>query len=138
MRRQFTRRRRIQLSAGFAVALAASAISPWRTWLGSPTRASAADESTRLSVDLSDRKLVVYANDSAVTNYSVAIGAPKYPTPTGTFSVRKIVWNPAWIPPNSDWAKDKQPQDPGSKLNPMRVVKIYFKEPDYYIHGTNV
>ena len=24
----------------------------------------------------------------------------------------------------------------GAKANPMKVVKMFFKEPDYYIHGT--
>ena len=27
-------------------------------------------------------------------------------------------------------------QPPGASDNPMKVVKIYFNEPDYYIHGT--
>src|SRR5215471_1981997 len=136
MRRRLTRRQ-IQLSAGFAVAMAATAISPWHIWRNSPAPAIAADENTRLAVDLSQRRLVVYDGDEEITDYSVAIGSPKYPTPTGTFSIRKIVWNPPWIPPDREWAKNKEPQAPGAKLNPMRVVKIYFKEPDYYIHGTN-
>lgn len=24
----------------------------------------------------------------------------------------------------------------GAKANPMKLVKIFFKKPDYYIHGT--
>jgi lipoprotein-anchoring transpeptidase ErfK/SrfK len=136
MRRQLTRRQ-VQLSAGFVVALAATAVPSWRT-LHSPAPAiRTADEDVRLAVDLSQRRLVVYSNGEQVTAYGVAIGRPKYPTPTGAFSVRKIVWNPAWVPPDVGWAKDKEPQSPGARANPMRVVKIYFREPDYYIHGTN-
>jgi lipoprotein-anchoring transpeptidase ErfK/SrfK len=134
MRRQFTRRR-IHLSAGFAVALAATAIPTSRTLTHSP--AHAADEDVRLAVDLSQRHLTVLNADSEVTTYGVAIGSRKYPTPTGSFSIQKIVWNPAWIPPDRDWAKNKTPQAPGAEANPMRVVKIYFREPAYYIHGTN-
>ncbi|MBW3670728.1 MAG: L,D-transpeptidase family protein, partial [Acidobacteria bacterium] len=37
----------------------------------------------------------------------------------------------------NDWAKDAKPAKPGDPHNPMRVVKIFFKQPDYYIHGTN-
>ena len=55
----------------------------------------------------------------------------------GRFIVRHIVWNPAWVPPNAGWAKGKQPAAPGDPKNPMRAVKIFFQEPDYYIHGTN-
>jgi lipoprotein-anchoring transpeptidase ErfK/SrfK len=127
----------MQLSAGFAVALAATAIPTSRSWIHSSVPAAAADEGVRLAADLSQRRLTVYSGDEAVTTYGIAIGRPKYPTPTGTFSIQKIVWNPAWIPPDRDWAKNKKPQPPGAEANPMRVVKIYFREPAYYIHGTN-
>ncbi len=54
------------------------------------------------------------------------------------FTIEKIIWNPSWRPPpNSDWAKGKQARGPGDPKNPMKVVKIFFKEPDYYIHGTD-
>src|SRR2546430_13620071 len=38
--------------------------------------------------------------------------------------------------PNAAWAKKYARQEPGAPANPMKVVKIFFKEPDYYIHGT--
>jgi murein L,D-transpeptidase YcbB/YkuD len=28
------------------------------------------------------------------------------------------------------------PQGPGDPENPMKVVKIFFREPDFFIHGT--
>jgi lipoprotein-anchoring transpeptidase ErfK/SrfK len=136
MRRHFTRRQ-IQLSAGFAVAIAATAIPSARSWFHSAAHATPADEGVRLAADLSQRHLTVYNDGGEVTTYGVAIGSPKYPTPPGTYHIRKIVWNPAWVPPDREWAKKKEPQPPGAAANPMRVVKIYFKEPDYYIHGTN-
>jgi lipoprotein-anchoring transpeptidase ErfK/SrfK len=67
---------------------------------------------------------------------NVAVGTPAYPTPKGTYKIRKLVCNPAWIPPDSPWAKNKTAKGPGAPGNPMKVVKIFFKEPDYYIHGT--
>ena len=50
---------------------------------------------------------------------------------------RKI-WNPSWRPPPSEWARDKKYEEPGSPGNPMGRVKIFFQEPDYYIHGTGL
>jgi hypothetical protein len=48
-----------------------------------------------------------------------------------------MIWNPSWRPPpNSSWAKGKTAKGPGEPGNPMKVVKIFFQEPDYYIHGT--
>jgi lipoprotein-anchoring transpeptidase ErfK/SrfK len=136
MRRQLSRRQK-QLSAGFAVAIAATAVPSARTWLHSSPAVAVADEGVHLSADLSQRRLAVMDNNGEVTTYGVAVGSPKYPTPPGTYTIRKIVWNPPWVPPDREWAKQKEPQAPGSAANPMRVVKIYFKEPDYYIHGTN-
>jgi hypothetical protein len=51
--------------------------------------------------------------------------------------IHRIVWNPAWIPPDEPGAKGKKAQPPGAAANPMKLVKIFFKEPDYYIHGTD-
>lgn len=93
--------------------------------------------SIRVEADLSERKLYIKSGDSVLEEYSVAVGKNSKPTPTGNYKIRKIVWNPAWIPPDQPWAKNKKPQAPGAKGNPMKLVKIFFQEPDYYIHGTD-
>ncbi len=92
--------------------------------------------SVRLQVDLSERRLYVIENGEVSTSYPVAIGKPSYPTPKGTFNIRRIIWNPRWVPPDSKWAKNKKAKGPGEPGNPMGRVKIFFSEPDYYIHGT--
>ncbi|MEO5567459.1 MAG: L,D-transpeptidase [Gemmatimonadaceae bacterium] len=90
----------------------------------------------RLGANLSTRTLTVVAQNGAIRTFNIAIGTPSYPTPTGTYSIRRIVWNPSWIPPDSKWAKKETAKGPGERGNPMKVAKIFFKEPDYYIHGT--
>jgi hypothetical protein len=94
------------------------------------------DGPIHLAVDLSSRKLTVLSGGTAVRTYSVAVGRSSKPTPLGSFSIRKIVWNPSWIPPKQAWARNKTAQGPGDPENPMKVAKIFFREPDYYIHGT--
>ena len=89
-----------------------------------------------LKADLSSRTLTVMGENGAIRTFNVAVGSPNYPTPTGTYKIRKIVWNPSWIPPDSKWAKKETAKGPGEKGNPMKVAKIFFREPDYYIHGT--
>ena len=90
----------------------------------------------RLEVDLSERVLKVMVGEDVAASYSVAVGTGEHPTPTGTFQIRRIVWNPSWTPPDAEWARDKEPTPPGDPNNPMGRVKIFFSEPDYYIHGT--
>jgi lipoprotein-anchoring transpeptidase ErfK/SrfK len=90
-----------------------------------------------LAANRAARILIVKHGDSTLKTYAVAVGQDRYPTPVGTFTIRKIVWNPSWRPPpDADWAKGKKAKGPGDPGNPMKVVKIFFQEPDYYIHGT--
>lgn len=98
----------------------------------------AAEPPVTLRVDLGARLLFVQQGDSVIKSYAVAVGQDDYPTPTGTFTISKIIWNPSWKPPpGADWAKGKTAKGPGDAGNPMRVVKIFFHDPDYYIHGTD-
>jgi lipoprotein-anchoring transpeptidase ErfK/SrfK len=91
-----------------------------------------------LRADLSSRILTVMQGDTKIKTYSVAVGSERYPTPAGDYSIKKIVWNPSWHPPpGAAWAKGKTAKGPGDPDNPMKVVKIFFHEPDYYIHGTD-
>ena len=94
-------------------------------------------QAAALRVDLSERKMYVIEDGEVVRTYSVAVGRPTNPTPTGTFRTGRIEWNPRWVPPNSPWARGEKPREPGDPKNPMQGVKIYFREPAYYIHGTN-
>ena len=99
--------------------------------------APAAAAELRLEVDVSDRELVAVLDGEELRRFTVAVGTDSYPTPEGAFKIRKVIFNPAWKPPDSKWAKGKSAKPPGHPENPMKLVKIFFKEPDYYIHGTN-
>ena len=102
-----------------------------------PQQLIAQEVPLELRVNLRARILFVTRGDSTLKSYAVAVGQEKYPTPLGTFSIRRIVWNPSWRPPpDADWAKGKKAKGPGEPGNPMKVVKIFFQDPDYYIHGT--
>jgi lipoprotein-anchoring transpeptidase ErfK/SrfK len=90
-----------------------------------------------LRVDLSERRLYVHEAGELVETYGVAVGRASNPTPTGTFRTGRIEWNPRWVPPPREWARKLKPRAPGDPRNPMQGVKIYFREPWYYIHGTN-
>lgn len=97
---------------------------------------SAAAAELRLEVDLSERQLTAVVDGNVIETFTVAVGADTFPTPKGDFTIRKVIWNPAWKPPDEKWARGKTAKAPGDPDNPMKVVKMFFKEPDYYIHGT--
>jgi len=95
-------------------------------------------EKFAITVDLSDRQLYVMNGESIVRRYPVAVGAADFPTPSGAFRIGHLIWNPSWRPPASGWARGKKPERPGAPGNPMGRVKIFFRAPDYYIHGTGL
>ncbi len=131
--------RRLLLLATLAVpVLGVAAMPSARTgvWRALIPRAAATERPSHLEAVLADRKLHVTLASGQVKTYDVAIGTPDYPTPTGVFSIRRIVWNPGWVPPASKWARGKRARGPNDVANPMKVAKIFFKQPDYYIHGT--
>lgn len=90
-----------------------------------------------MEVDVSERKLYVRKDGEVLRTYRVAVGRPGNPTPRGKFRVQRIIWNPSWRPPDAAWAKEKKARAPGDPKNPMGRVKMFFQDPDYYIHGTH-
>jgi lipoprotein-anchoring transpeptidase ErfK/SrfK len=96
-------------------------------------------ENMAVIVDLSDRRLYVTSGNTVVREYMVSVGEEgSFDTPDGQFTIQRMIWNPSWTPPPSAWARDKEPEAPGSPGNPMGRVKMFFREPDYYIHGTGL
>src|SRR5687767_9141769 len=75
------------------------------------TTPSAAE--VQLVVDLSDRSLSVRSGEEVMATYAVAIGTDQHQTPTGSYSIRRIIWNPSWTPPDEEWARDRRPTPPG-------------------------
>jgi hypothetical protein len=96
---------------------------------------SGRDTSTGLAITINipAYRLDVRDGDSA-WSYRVAVGQRRYPTPRGSFRVQEIVWNPWWVPPPSDWARQVSVTPPGPD-NPMGRVKMRFVEP-VFVHGT--
>lgn len=88
-----------------------------------------------IRINLPAHRLELIDSGRVIHTYRVAIGDSTYPTPTGLFWIRRIVWDPAWIPPADEpWARDRQPEAPGPD-NPMGPVKLPLGG-GYYIHGT--
>jgi L,D-transpeptidase ErfK/SrfK len=131
------RGRLLTLAVPLTLGLLASAAAGWPE---SPTASAEAraTDGVLLRASLSQKRLVIEDGGQVVREFGIAIGSPKFPTPTGQFTIRKMIWNPDWVPPkNRAWARGKKPRQAGDPANPMQTVKIFFREPYYYIHGTN-
>ena len=81
-------------------------------------------------------KLSLFDGPTVVQTFGVATGSSEYPTPLGNYSVATKQMNPWWIPPpDSDWAKDKEPVPPGPG-NPLGTRWMGLTAPLVGIHGT--
>jgi hypothetical protein len=99
-----------------------------------PDDARVRPPSLRLALNIPAYRLDVYVSGELDRSFPVAVGMPQYPTRTGRFAVMRVVWNPWWQPPASDWAKGKRLTPPGP-TNPMGRVKLLYQEL-YFLHGT--
>lgn len=89
----------------------------------------------RFLVDLSERRLQVMRGSQMVGSHEVAVGSAEWPTPTGRFSFDRVDINPDWTPPDSEWAEEREPKQPGEEGNPMGRARLVYDR-DYTIHGT--
>jgi hypothetical protein len=90
----------------------------------------------RIFVNLSRFELVLDRPGEEPQRFPVACGQPAYPTPTGSFTVAEKVKDPAWIPPDSPWAKEAETIPPGPG-NPLGTRWIGLSWGGVGIHGTN-
>ncbi|HTW66262.1 MAG TPA: L,D-transpeptidase [Bryobacteraceae bacterium] len=91
--------------------------------------AEGATSSRRLIVNLAARKIVLVEDGKVVKMYSVAIGKPSTPSPSGTFHIASHVVNPTY------WHDGKVVRPgPGNPVG-TRWMSLGYK--GYGIHGTN-
>jgi len=92
-------------------------------------------EQLSLQINLPAARLDLYSNGKFQKSYGVAIGMPKYPTPIRDYNISYIIWNPWWLPPDSEWAQNAEKTPPGPG-NPLGAVKMLMED-GIRIHGTN-
>src|SRR5687767_12761853 len=97
-----------------------------------PVRAQQAP--MEIVVNIPAGRLDVHQGGERIRSYPVSVGTARHATPTGEAGITRMVWNPSWTPPDSEWARDERPAAPGWS-NPMGRVKMHLFE-DYYVHGT--
>ncbi len=93
------------------------------------------EETSRLVVNIPAREVTLYHHNNVIFQFPIAVGSPFYTTPVGDRSLKQIVWNPWWFPPDSPWARGAKPTPPG-RNNPLGPVKMDLGG-DIRMHGTN-
>jgi hypothetical protein len=93
----------------------------------------------KLTLNVPSFRLTLWQNGKEVKSYTVGVGMKEYPIYIGGREAREIIWNPAWIPPASDWVATHKGVRPGEVIragdprNPIGKVKIPLGDA-YLIH----
>jgi lipoprotein-anchoring transpeptidase ErfK/SrfK len=90
----------------------------------------------RIEVDLAKRQVLVYSGGQLSETHPVAVGSKEWPTQTGEWTIKQVVYNPEWIPPDESWAEEREPRKPGDPKNPLGEAQLVY-DPPRTIHGTN-
>ncbi len=91
------------------------------------TEFASAENDIRITVNVPAFQMTFWQNGKEVENYPVGVGMKDYPIYVGRREIQHIIFNPVWIPPDSEWVAVSQrgkiilPTDPA---NPLGKVKI--------------
>lgn len=90
----------------------------------------AGDGNVRITVNVPAFTMTLWQNDKEIKSYYVGVGKKNFPIPVGMRSADKIILNPNWIPPDSEWVRSSSSVEPYQKitaddpLNPLGKIKI--------------
>jgi murein L,D-transpeptidase YcbB/YkuD len=84
----------------------------------------------RLTLNIPSFRLTLWQNDKEAKSYFIGVGMKEHPLYIGDREARELIWNPAWIPPDSDWVLEMKGVTPGEIIkasdprNPLGKMKI--------------
>lgn len=93
----------------------------------------------RLTLNVPTFRLTLWQNGKEVKSYFIGVGMKEHPLYIGDRQATEIIWNPAWIPPSSDWVSEIKSVRPGEVIkasdprNPLGKMKIPLGD-RYLIH----
>ncbi|HKA20911.1 MAG TPA: L,D-transpeptidase [Blastocatellia bacterium] len=85
----------------------------------------------RITVNVPAFRLTLWQNGKEVKTYEIGVGMKKYPIVIGQRRITQIIWNPEWVPPDSEWVNESHSDvepgehiEAGDKRNPLGKIKI--------------
>jgi lipoprotein-anchoring transpeptidase ErfK/SrfK len=99
----------------------------------------AGDPDIKITVDVPAFRLRLWQDGKEVKVYKIGVGMKKYPLAIGERKIEQIIWNPDWIPPDSDWVSEHSGVTVGETIpasdprNPIGKVKMPLGD-GYLIH----
>jgi hypothetical protein len=93
----------------------------------------------RITLNVPTFRLTLWQNGKEVKSYYIGVGTKAHPIYLGDREINELIWNPAWIPPSSDWVLEMPGVTPGEVIkasdprNPLGKMKLPLGD-SYLIH----
>jgi hypothetical protein len=90
----------------------------------------AGEPDIEITVDVPAFRLTLWQNGKEVKTYAIGVGKKDFPISIGEKQASEIIWNPDWIPPNSEWVTGRKGVKAGEVIrasdrrNPLGKLKI--------------
>ncbi|HJR06053.1 MAG TPA: L,D-transpeptidase [Pyrinomonadaceae bacterium] len=90
----------------------------------------AGEPDIEITVDVPAFRLTLWQNGKEVKTYAVGVGRKDFPISIGEKQATEIIWNPDWVPPDSEWVTGRKGVRAGEIIrasdprNPLGKVKI--------------
>jgi lipoprotein-anchoring transpeptidase ErfK/SrfK len=100
---------------------------------------AAGEPDIKITVDVPAFRLTLWQGGKEVKVYKVGVGMKKYPLAIGERKIEQVIWNPDWVPPDSDWVSGHSGVAVGEVIpasdprNPLGKVKMPLGD-GYLIH----
>ncbi len=84
----------------------------------------------KITVNVPSFQMTLWQNGKEVKTYPIGVGLKEYPIYIGFREASAVIWNPAWIPPDSDWVHASKTVKAGEIIlptdarNPLGKMKI--------------
>lgn len=84
----------------------------------------------RITVNVPAFTMTLWQNGKEVKTYPVGVGRKAFPIPSGMRRATQVIFNPAWIPPDSPWVRASSGVEPYERIpaddprNPLGKIKI--------------
>ena len=85
------------------------------------------DGDVKITINVPAFQMTLWQNGKEVKSYPIGVGMKEFPMFIGLRDVNMIIWNPSWIPPDSDWVAEGlrgTPIPPTDPRNPLGKMKI--------------
>lgn len=84
----------------------------------------------RITVNVPAFTMTLWQDGKEVKTYPVGVGRKAFPIPSGMRQATQVIFNPAWIPPDSAWVRASSGVEPYERIpaddprNPLGKIKI--------------